>query len=514
MSSILLWMPTPIRGYRIEALGGQRETDGRGWLLEALRMHTADDYDGLWKLLDDRLVSGRRAVVELVEGLLDLHASLARARGCEELFAKEKAAGYRLLLPTVDDLVDQAIRELGPALPGSRDTGELIELRWACGSVLRFERGPSGLWWKDTTAELVAEIERAAEEVSAAPRTENVGASPTGEGSDRGSLNEGPAPSAPPSTSRVEADNSMATEAAPEASACSPEVTHAQPAGPAPIHDQEEVLDPGLALKETLRLARVELVDRFAEQGREIGSSSGRCVLCASGIDLEPCMELASEAEGDRVVAHLACVKGMRAKVAPPAPPAPSLPQAAAELRRLHVLARARAAAEQVLATSEHRTFWEVLAESPLRRMPNQWMCAACALGGAGEEAHVRAPGPDGVAHAIHPRCARKAIENEPTIYGTGAQMRAWLIERGVQPGPVRVGALEAACLAFRRAQDVLSIEWASKKARTAKRKTSPCCLCDGEVAIGQRYLDGGKGKAAHPRCAGVELAKEGEAAA
>lgn len=514
MSSVLLWSAAaPIKGWRVEPLPGERETDGRGWLLQALRLHSAGDFDGLWKLLDQTLPGGRQVVVELAEGLLELHASLARARGCEELFAAEKAQGYTLLLPAVEFHIERALAELGPTVK-CWETCELIELHWPCGSVLRFERGRSGIFWRDATSDLVAEIEQAAAEVVSAGPSAGVALAGSSSASADGPAppNEEPALPGPLATPRVETDE-PATEAAPEPGASPAAATHAQPAGPAPIHDPE-LPDPAIAAHETLRQARVELAGKFAEKGREFHAISGRCVLCAGGIEgTQTVVELANESEGDRALAHLSCVRQLRA--APPPPPAPDVGAAAAELRRLHVLARARAAAEQALATSEHRTFWETLAESPAYRMGGQWMCVGCGLGVAGEEARVRAPGPDGVRHAIHFGCATKALETERTVYGTRAEMLAWLVERGVRCAAARrTGALEAACLAYRRMQDVLSIEWEKKTVRTARRKASDCCLCGGAIAIGMRYVDGAKGRAAHLPCAGVSDPEKSEAAA
>lgn len=189
---------------------------------------------------------------------------------------------------------------------------------------------------------------------------------------------------------------------------------------------------------------------------------------------------------------------------------------AAAELRRLHVLARAKAQVERLLADQARQraeTVWDWFflrgpaGPQPLRCKGDP-MCAWCGKGCQGAQVLVRAGSWSSASNpelTVHVSCVEPAWFAQKGPYGTARDMSQAFLGAGIALEGHPFADLELLTLEYRRVKDVLELDWSTRPTPKA-RKAKPCALCGQEIPAGQVYVDGGKERAAHVKCAGVEI--------
>lgn len=455
-------------------------------LLDLIGALQAHDYARANALLERKLVNGIPVVADLVEGLLGVAEEAKRAAGIDDTLTAERAQGYVYALPTVEAAIDAAIAELGkPELMWQEDNGD-VGARWADGSLLAFARGPSGLRWRDATADAASKL-AAEDQLRAAARE----------------LLEGLGEPVPGPGEVVIADSTTGSVVE----------TVGPPAEPPPVvrTTPEGVIDHEAFARASLAALRKQIALDLAQRGTEGEGGNGNCILCGKPFRGEPVLALCEPGQQSAAgVGHADCAYSLAQSAAKPAT-AEEVKVAGAALHRAQVEARARAAAEEALARQDWpRSVWEELLEiqpTPARGLERCTWCSCPIHGMARRRPRDPAlPGnPELVVH-VSPECAQVATGRQQGIYGTRAEMETWLRAQGCKvPEGVRFAGLEAAVLIYRRARDVVEIPWAEKPRRTAKRGPKDgCSLCGGAIAAGQVYLDGGVNKRAHLGCAGV----------
>lgn len=162
----------PLQGWRVEAgPPAERETTGRGALLQAVLYQEAGDAEAEWLLLDSQPSGGLPLAHELAAALLERHAELAE-EFCAATSSLEQVArseGYTLLhlgqvapfgsASALTAAITEAEKALGPAeveeWPGRR-----VVALWPSGEVLAFERHPSSrILWRDCSAAVADELD-------------------------------------------------------------------------------------------------------------------------------------------------------------------------------------------------------------------------------------------------------------------------------------------------------------------------------------------------------------------